>query len=409
MHMPVLFQLNATANWGSTGRIAEAIGLAAQKRGWQCYMAYGRHANPSALELIKVGDPLNPYFHYLQSRVFDREGLGSGTATSRVVWLLDKLAPDVVQLHNIHDHWLNYRILFEYLNATPDIKVVWTFHDCWAFTGHCFHFAQVGCRKWRHECGSCPLSKVYPKSMVDRSQRNFQLKRELFAGCDNLTVVACSQWMSDLVRDSFLGDKRIEVLYNGVDINVFAPIERRCFSEYYHILAVSNGWNSEKGLYDILELRGLLPEEFEITVVGLSSDQIASLPNGITGIGRVACTGDLVKLYNEADVLVNTSHADTFPTVNLEALSCGTPVVTYATGGSPEAVDAWTGIIVPCSDVQAMAKALFWLKNTPLSRSDCRRRALKYFDKDKCFDKYIDLYEDIIGHSIFPPGELQKQ
>ena len=252
------------------------------------------------------------------------------------------------------------------------------------------------------------MSKVYPKSMVDRSQRNFQLKRELFTGCDNLTVVACSQWMSDLVRDSFLGDKRIEVLYNGVDINVFAPIARLRTSEYYHILAVSNGWNSEKGLYDILELRGLLPEEFEITVVGLSPDQIASLPNGITGIGRVACADDLVSLYNEADVFINTSHADTFPTVNLEALSCGTPVVTYATGGSPEAVDAGTGIVVPCSDVRAMAKSLIWLRDNPLSRSDCRRRVLEYFDKDRCFDKYIDLYENLIGHSVLPSGELQK-
>lgn len=406
--MPTLFQLNATANWGSTGRIAEAIGLSAKKRGWQCYIAYGRHANPSSSELIKVGDSLNPYFHYIQSRVFDREGLGSGMATSRVVWLLDKLAPDVVQLHNIHDHWLNYRLLFEYLNSSPNIKVVWTFHDCWAFTGHCFHFAQVGCDSWMRECGPCPLNKVYPKSIVDRSRRNFELKRELFAGCANLTVVACSQWMSNLVRCSFLGDKSVEVLYNGVDVNVFAPVAEHRSSDRYHVLAVSNVWNIEKGLGDILELRGLLSEEFEITVVGLTSDQIASLPQGITGLGRVACTADLVSLYNKADVLINTSHADTFPTVNLEALSCGTPVVTYATGGSPESVDTGTGIVVPCSDVRAMATAIVWLRDNPLVRSDCRRRALEYFDKDKCFYKYIDLYENLISHTVLPSGELQK-
>ena len=406
--MPTLLQLNATANWGSTGRIAESIGLAAQRRGWQCYMAYGRHANPSAMQLIRVGDQETPYFHYLQSRIFDREGLGSGAATSRLVWLMDKLAPDVVQLHNIHDHWLNYRILFEYLNSEPHIKVVWTFHDCWAFTGHCFHFAQIGCDKWKTECCQCPLSGVYPKSMMDHSRRNYQMKKELFASCANLNVVACSEWMADLVRSSFLGDKRVEVIYNGVDINVFAPNQcPRSFGRY-NILAVSSIWNAEKGLNDILALRSLLPSEYAITAAGLSSDQIRALPPGIKGLGRLPASR-LVDLYNAADVFVNTTHADTFPTVNLEALACGTPVVTYAAGGSPEAVDEKTGVVVPCFDVKAMADAVLGFKNAPLLRSDCRRRAMECFDKDKCFDKYIDLYEGIIGHTILPPGEFQKQ
>ena len=406
--MPTLLQLNATANWGSTGKIAEAIGLAAQRRGWQCYTAYGRHANPSALELIRVGEPLTPYFHYLQSRVFDGEGLGSGAATSRLVWLIDKLSPDVVQLHNIHDHWLNYRILFEYLNSAPQIKVVWTFHDCWAFTGHCFHFAQIGCGKWKTECGHCPLSEVYPKSMIDRSRRNYRLKKELFASYDNLNVVACSEWMADLVRDSFLGDKSVGVIYNGVDINVFAPGQYARSDGSCSILAVSNVWNAEKGLSDIVELRRILPSDYAITVVGLSPDQIHGLPPGITGLGRLSADS-LVSLYNAADVFVNTTYADTFPTVNLEALACGTPVVTYATGGSPEAVDEKTGIVVPCGDVQAMADAIVRLKEVPLSRSDCRHRAMERFDKDRCFDKYIDLYESLIGHTILPSGEFQEQ
>lgn len=407
--MPVLLQLNATANWGSTGRIAESIGLAAQKHGWICYMAYGRHSNPSSMELIRTGGPLNPYLHYLQSRIFDREGLGSGTATSRLIWLIDKLAPDVVQLHNLHDHWLNYRILFEYLNSNPRIKVVWTFHDCWAFTGHCFHFAQIGCGKWKTGCNNCPLSRIYPKSMIDRSRRNYEQKKGLFAACDSLTVVACSQWMADMVRTSFLGDRSVEVIHNGVDVNVFLPIEDRHVSDGFNILAVSNVWNPEKGLDDILKLRHLLPPGYRITVAGLSPRQLDSMHPGVEGIGRVSSTEELVRLYNDADVLINMSRADTFPTVNLEALACGTPVVTYETGGSPETVDKKTGVVVPCSDVHAMSEAIVRLRSNPLMRSDCRRRALELFDREKCFDKYIDLYENIAGHSVLSPGEFQKQ
>ena len=407
--MPVLLQLNATANWGSTGRIAEAIGLAAKNHGWESYIAYGRRANPSESELIRVGDIINPYVHYLQSRLFDREGLGSGAATSRLIWLIDKLAPDVVQIHNIHDHWLNYRLLFEYLDRTPEVKVVWTFHDCWAFTGHCFHFAQIGCEKWKTVCEACPLSKVYPKSTIDCSRRNYELKKEMFSACDNLTVVACSEWMAALVRDSFLGDKPVEVIINGVDVNIFTPMKFCTKDVRYNVLAVSNVWNREKGLDDICELRRLLPPDFGITVVGLSKEQIKNLPSGIEGIGRVANVDELVHLYNSADVLVNASYADTFPTVNLEALSCGTPVVTYATGGSPEAVDDKTGIVVPCGDVVAMADAVISLKINPLSRSDCRRRAEENFDMEMCSEKYIRLYDkDIVGYPILSAGEFQK-
>ena len=407
--MSALLQLNATANRGSTGKIAEAIGLAAKRRGWESYVAYGRHAAHSQSELIRVGDLLNPYVHYLQSRLFDREGLASGAATSRLIWLIDKLAPDIVQLHNIHDHWLNYRLLFEYLNSNPRIQVVWTFHDCWPFTGHCFHFVQVGCVKWKTACANCPLSKVYPKSMIDRSRRTFELKCELFSSCRNLTIVACSQWMADMVRSSFLGDRPVEVLYNGVDISQFHPMGVRSHTGGFNVLAVSDVWNREKGLDDICALRCFLPSDFNITVVGLTAEQIRSMPPGISAIGHTDSVAELIQLYSGADVLVNASYADTFPTVNLEALACGTPVVTYATGGSPEAVDDRTGAVVTCGDVRGMAEAVKSMRDNPLSRHDCRSRAVENFNRDTCFEKYIDLYDkNIAGHPILPSGKLQE-
>ena len=186
--MPTILQINITANWGSTGKIAESIGLAAIKRGWESYIAYGRIANPSVSKLIKVGGKLNTYLHYAGNRLLDLEGRCSSLATKRLIKEIARSKPDVVQLHNIHDHFLNYRLLFEYLNQA-DIKVVWTFHDCWAFTGHCYHFVQQDCMKWQAECRDCPQRNKF----IDRSRENFNLKKSMFSANQNLTIVPCSE------------------------------------------------------------------------------------------------------------------------------------------------------------------------------------------------------------------------
>ncbi len=393
--MPKLLQINATANWGSTGRIAEQIGSAAKARGWESYIAYGRTGNDSVSSLIRFGNSLDIYAHVLKARLFDAAGLGSCRATQKLIRQIKKIKPDVVQLHNIHGYYLNYKLLFEYLNKT-DIKVVWIFHDCWAFTGHCAHFVKAKCAKWQEQCSDCPLLSEYPRScMLDRSMYNYNLKKTLLGHSRNLTVVSVSEWMNGLVSSSFLNDKDRVVIHNGVDLNTFRP--KLCADDVpFKLLAVSNVWNKDKGLNDLYELRKLLPSEFEIGVVGLSEQQLSHLPSGINGVIRTQSLDELVELYSSADVLVNPTYADTFPTVNLEALACGTPVITYRTGGSPEAVDDKTGIVVEQGDVRGLAEAVMKLKAHPLSREACRDRAEKYFDKDKCFEKYIDLYEELI-------------
>ena len=390
--MPKLFQINVTANWGSTGKIAESIGLAAIKQGWESYIAYGRIANSSASKLIKVGGRWNTYLHFAGNRLMDLEGRCSTHATKKLIKEIDRIKPDVVQLHNIHDHFLNYSLLFEYLNQTG-IKVVWTFHDCWAFTGHCYHFVQQDCMKWQTECRNCPQRNKF----IDRSRENFNLKKSMFTANQNLTIVPCSEWMGDFVRWSFLKDKRIQVIHNGVDLNTFKVIPGiKKTNGKFHILAVSNVWQAYKGYYDIFKLREMLSEEYEITMVGLKEDQLNELPKGIRGITRTQNVQQLVELYNEADVLINPTYADTFPTVNLEALACGTPIITYKTGGSPEAVDEKTGVVVEQGNVKALADAIHHMKEHPLSSDACRKRAEEHFDKDKCFEKYIDLYESLI-------------
>lgn len=391
--MPTLLQLNVTSNWGSTGKIAEAIGQTAQKHGWQSYVAFGRMSNHSNNDCIKVGNKFDVYEHYAEYRILDNQGLASRHATKLLIKEIEQISPDVVQLHNIHDHWLNYELLFNYLNST-DIKVVWTFHDCWAFTGHCYHFVESNCFKWKNGCFACPQKGKF----LDRSKRNWLLKKDLFTSNRNLTLVPVSEWMGDFVKQSFLKDKRIRVIHNGIDINTFKVIHgtSKC-DDKFHIIAVSNVWLPYKGIFDIFKLRELLSDEYEITMVGLSSDQIKTLPNGIHGITRTQNVQQLVELYNEADVLINPTYADTFPTVNLEALACGTPVITYKTGGSPEAIDEKTGVVVEQGNVTALANAIMQMKDKPLSAEACRKRAVEYFDKDKCFEKYVELYEELLN------------
>lgn len=396
--MPKLLQINITANWGSTGKIAETIGAVARDQGWESYIAFGGSCNSSQSHLIRVGGKYNRYIHYAEQRIRDNEGLCSRSATKSLIEQIKQIKPDVIQLHNIHDHYLNYRLLFEYLNQT-DIKVVWTFHDCWAFTGHCFHFVTAECEKWKTGCFDCPLKNAYPNTCFDNSKRNYKLKKRLFVSNKNLTIVPCSDWMANFVRQSFLGSKRIEVIKNGVDLSVFKPTGDDNSVDGFNILAVSSIWNKEKGLDDILRLRELLPLDYKMTVVGLSEKQVNELTQGITGIRRTQNVQELVALYSNARVLINTTYADTFPTVNLEALACGTPVITYRTGGSPEAIDENTGIVVGQGDIMAMAEAVKTICNNDVVkyRESCRRRAEEFFDKSKCFKEYLELYNSLLG------------
>lgn len=218
--MPKLLQINVSSNWGSTGKIAEQIGLCAQAHGWESYIAYGRSLNPSKNKLIKVGSMLDVYEHYAENRLLDNEGLASRCATKRFLKQVDAIGPDIVHLHNIHDHWMNYRMLFEYL-AKKNIPVVWTQHDQWATTGHCC-YNLVGCERWKDECHDCPMSKWYS---LDRSRRNHRLKKQLQAAIPSLTIVPVSEWLGDNMRQSHLKDRPIEVIHNGIDINVFRPQE----------------------------------------------------------------------------------------------------------------------------------------------------------------------------------------
>lgn len=395
--MPILLQIDSCLGILSTGRITESIGALAKTCGWKCYIAHGaRFVGESRMNSIPVVTKFGEYIHYAQSLFFDNHGLNSTTETKRFIKKIEEIKPDVIQLHCIHGYYINYKILFEYLNQT-NIPVVWTFHDCWAFTGHCAHFVTANCNRWKIEgCHDCPLKSDYPQALIDRSSSNFELKKKLFSANKNLHIVAVSDWLASFSKESFFKDKDIRVINNGVDITKFRPCSLK--NDKLTIIGVASSWGKDKGLYDFYKLHKKLPlEDFDIILVGLTKEQVDDLPNGIKGITRTANVDELAKLYSEASVFVNPTYADSFPTVNMEALACGTPVITYKTGGSPEIVDEKTGIIIEQGDIDALLKAILDIKYSPLTSVDCRKRAERLYNKDDRFMDYVRLYEELIG------------
>lgn len=396
--MPKLLQINVTANWASHGHIAENIGKMAIAEGWESWMAYGRGTPTSASTLIRIGNDWDMRFHAFQTRLFDNQGLASKNATRVFLKKIEAIKPDIVHLHIIHGYYLNYPMLFEMLKKL-DTHVVWSMHDCWAWTGHCPFYDLVGCNRWQTGCFDCPALSSYPASRVfDRSKKNYQAKRDAFLGIKNLTIIPVSDWLKKELGKSFLKDYPAVTIHNGIDLSIFRPSGARKDNPDNHIiLGVASVWDTRKGLGEFIKLRSLLPDKFHIILVGLTPEQIAKLPRGIEGIRRTENIEQLVDLYSMADVFVNPTFEDTFPTTNLEALACGTPVITYRTGGSPEAIDEHTGRVVEYGNTDMLAASVIDVCRTrPFRSTDCRRRAETNFDCNNAFREYINLYNHLI-------------
>lgn len=403
--MYTVLQINVVSNWGSTGRIAEEIGQTIIANGGTSYIAYSRGTNCSTSNLIHIGNKFDVYWHGLETRFLDRHGLASKVATINLIEQIKRIKPDIVHLHNLHGYYLNYPLFFNYL-AKSQVPLVWTLHDCWSFTGHCAYFTFAKCEKWKSLCSSCPQLDKYPSSWFkDRSQQNFINKKDSFSFMKNMTLVPVSYWLSGLLEDSFLGRYPKKVIHNGINIATFniqtISIEMRKelgVGDKFIVLGVANIWEDRKGLNDFLKLRDFLSDDYLIILIGVTLKQIANLPKGIVGITRTNSIKDLVNYYSLADVYVNPTWEDNFPTTNLEALACGTPVITYNTGGSVEAIDSNTGFIVDQGDIGELVSVIKLIKEKGkiLYSQACRNRAVTFFDKNHCYEEYVKLYNKIL-------------
>lgn len=388
----------------------QEIGELAMKHGWESYIAYsqGRDGTKRVCQSVKVpvGNRLSVAWHGVVTRLTDRHGLASVGATHRFIKEIKRIRPDVIHIHNIHGYFLNYKILFDFL-AQSGIPVVWTVHDCWLYTGHCYYYSFARCEKWKHGCGDCPQRRAFPASWwVDRSVENFKDKERAFTSMPEgkLVLAPVSEWMRDAMKHSFLKDIPTMVIHNGIDLETFYIRDTEEVKAKYGLqgkrilLGVASIWCEEKGLDDFIRMAEKVTEEEQIVLVGIKEKQRKLLPKNIIPIARTENIGQLAELYSAAEVLLNPTWQDNYPTVNLESISCGTPVVTYRTGGSVEAITEDTGTIVEQGDVEAMLAAARKIiqqgKNYYQPR--CRAFAETHFRKEDRYMEYLQLYERIM-------------
>lgn len=408
--MSILLQINSAVNFSSTGKIVEQLGAVARKDGWATYVAHGaRYIKQSELEDLHIESLWEERIHGIKSKLFDAHGLGSANCTRRLVEKIKEISPDVIHMHNIHGYYINYPILFKYLGDT-DIPVVWTFHDCWPVTGHCAYFDLANCEKWKKGCRDCELKRQYPAAWIDRCVANYAMKKHYFNLPRNMTLVPVSRWEEDVIKESFLKGYRTQVIYSGIDTEVFKPTNSNLRRELglenqFVILGVASGWGKEGRLKGFLELRKRLSADYTIILIGLTKDQIGSMPEGIMGVERTNDVQELAAYYTVADVFINPTMQDSFGLTSVEALSCGTPAITYRSGGSPETVDKNTGIVVERGNVDGLVDAVYMIerklkKGNPAGlygKETCRRRAVEHFNKYERYQDYIDLYNSLIG------------
>lgn len=393
-----VLQINSVCGTGSTGRIAVDLYKVLESQGHECKIAYGRGDAPNGINTIKIGNKIDNYWHLFKTRVFDKHGFGSRNATKKFIKKIKEYDPDIIHLHNLHGYYINIEILFDFLKNFSK-PVVWTLHDCWAFTGHCSHFDYIGCDRWKEKCHSCPQKIAYPASkFFDNSKFNYEKKKELFTSIKNMTIVTPSTWLANLVKKSFLKKYDIKVINNGIDLDIFKPTKSN-FRKKYNIeekiilLGVANIWSERKGLKYFIDLSKELRDDYKIVLVGVSKRQKKYLPNSIIAINRTDSIKELVEIYTSADVFINPTLEEVLGMTNLEALACGTPVITFDTGGSPECIDNTCGFVVDKGNMNSICNIVENIDKFTLTEY-CICKAKNYNNIDKS-NEYIKLYYEI--------------
>lgn len=391
-----VLQINSVVNYGSTGMIVRDIYDELVSNGHECLILFGRGTEASGYNCLKIETSLGLVMHGIGSMLFDAHGLFSRAATKRVITTIEDFQPDLIQLHNIHGYYLHYPMLFQYLRECK-IPVVWSMHDQWVLSGGTAYIDNLQQNKRKPS-----ERKQYPKTfLIEKYQRNLELKHQLFSRVPNLTIVTPSNWLSQQFRESYLGRCRIETIHNGIDLEKFQGDEEESPSKIKKLLGVASVWDERKGANYFLRLAQDLADSYQITLVGVDKKleaQIQQEKLPITCIGRVSSIDELAQLYREADIFLNPTLQDNFPTVNLEAQACGTPVITFNTGGSGESVEEGiTGRIIPAGNYAEFHEAVVtWPLKTKAISQACYQN-VERFNKQVQYQKYIKLYQEIIG------------
>lgn len=391
-----ILQINTVCGTGSTGRIATDLYEILERKGHECVIAYGRGEAPKNIKAIKIGSNIDNYVHGIKTRVFDKHGFSSIRATKDFIEKVKGYNPDIIHLHNIHGYYINIQILFNYLKESKK-PVIWTLHDCWTFTGHCAYFDYVACDKWKDECKNCIQKNSYPSSKImDNSNWNYLKKKALFTSLENVNIIVPSRWLANLVEKSFLGKYEIKVINNGIDLNVFKPINGNFRKKYglgnkFIILGVANVWEKRKGLNEFIKLSKKIDNDKKIVLVGLTEKQLKTIPKNIIGITRTNNIKELVEIYTESNVYINLSVEETMGLTTVEALACGTPVIVNDATAIPEVIDESCGYVVEKNNLDQVLLNMNDMNKKIFTLNDCINRA-KLYDKNKKYSEYIEVY-----------------
>ena len=387
-------------SFGSTGKIMLQIADCARNAGHDVWVAYPQsrdNSKVSADNNIIIGNRYLRNLHLKLAQFTGLNGCFSYFSTKNFLRKLKKIKPDIIHLHNLHNCYINLPLLFKYIKKN-DIKVIWTLHDCWAFTGQCPHFTMAQCDKWKTGCHHCKTYREYPSSYVDRTKKMWKLKKKWFTGIKDATIITPSQWLGDLVKQSYLGEYPVNVINNGIDLSVFQPTDSDFRKKYdcenkFVLLGVAFGWGVRKGFDVFVELSRRLDEKYQIILVGTDDEVDKQLPKNIISIHRTLNQAELAEIYTAADLFVNPTREEVLGLVNIEALACGTPVVTFNVGGSPECINETCGVVVEVNDIDNMEKAIRHIcEEKPFSKEACIAKAAN-FDKSEKFNECVKLYK----------------
>ena len=397
-----IFEINSVP-YGSTGRIMFQIADTVKEMGGVAYTS-ASYTKPRGEQFpdtyYRIGGMIGKTEHIVLAKLTGKHGCYSHFATWRLIQKIKAVKPDLIQLHNLHGWYLNWKMLFDFLKQAG-IPVVWTLHDCWAFTGHCPHFMAIGCEKWREQCHECPLHKAYPGCFLDDSKGQYALKKQCFTGVPNLTVVTPSQWLANLVKQSYLKEYDTVVIYNGIDLDKFKP-RKSDFRKKFGLenktvlLGVAFEWSKRKGIEEFKQLAQELPDEYAIVLVGVSESVAKELPKRIIAIACTQNQEELAEIYSAADLFVNPTWEEVLGLVNIEALACGTPVITYNSGGSPETIDDSCGMVVPYRNYEKLKDAIVKMSNEKTKRLEACLNKSKFYERNEVYQKYVNLYKSVM-------------
>lgn len=384
--------INVVCGIRSTGRICTDLAEALEKQGHEVKIAYGRENVPEQYRkyAIKIGNKADVRLHALKARLWDASGFGSRRATEKFIRLVRAFDPDIIHLHNLHGYYINLEILFSYLKNSQK-KIIWTLHDCWAFTGHSPFCDAAGCKRWQKGCHHCAQLREYPISYTDRSDKNWIRKKRAFTGIRDMHIITPSRWLAGLVQKSFLKDYPVTVIHNGIDLTSFRPLandfgRHTGIRDKKIVLGVASQWNDLKGLSDFVTLSGMLGDDYQIVLAGLSRKQMRNMPECIKCVPPTDSRKELAYIYGSADVFVNLTYCDNYPSVNLEASACGLPVITYDTGGCAETIEHTRGCCVRRGNLKEIKESIEKICRQSLAESGSTAMLRQIHDKQRALD-----------------------